>query len=229
MIKLSVKKIIAIVIIFFILIGIIGKFIKQVSAESPIYDYTIVIDAGHGARDGGCVGVTGSIEKDLNLEYAKTLKTLLETKNIKVIMTRTSDDELYDENASNKKLSEMKTRATLIKNNEPDLVISIHMNSFPLKSVSGAKTFYRADNEKSKVVADNIQKSMHFYCNVKSKTSATGDYYILNCTDYTSVLIECGYLSNPEEEQKLLTKEYRNKLMHSVYSGILLSFGLNYY
>lgn len=229
MLKLSAKKIIVIVVISFILIAIIGKFVKEVSVESPNYDYTIVIDAGHGARDGGCVGVSGSVEKDLNLEYAKTLRELLETKNIRVIMTRTNDDELYDENASNKKLSEMKARATLIKNSAPDLVVSIHMNSFPLKSVCGAKAFYRADSEKSKLVADNIQKSMHYYCNVKSKISATGDYYILNCTDYTSVLVECGYLSNLEEEQKLLTKEYREKLMHSVYAGILLSFGLNYY
>lgn len=229
MFKLSVKKTISLVLILFSLILITGKFIKEVSTDSPIYDYTIVIDAGHGARDGGCVGISGSVEKDLNLQYALTLKSLLETKNIKVVMTRTNDDELYDENASNKKLSEMKARATLIKNSAPDLVISIHMNSFPLKSVSGAKAFYRADSEKSKLVADNIQKSMYSYCNLKSKTSQVGDYYILNCTDYTSVLIECGYLSNPEEEQKLLTKEYREKLMHSVYSGILLSFGMNHY
>lgn len=229
MFKLSVKKTISLVLILFSLILITGKFIKEVSTDSPIYDYTIVIDAGHGARDGGCVGISGSVEKDLNLQYALTLKSLLETKNIKVVMTRTNDDELYDENASNKKLSEMKARATLIKNSAPDLVISIHMNSFPLKSVSGAKAFYRADSEKSKLVADNIQKSMYSYCNLKSKTSQVGDYYILNCTDYTSVLIECGYLSNPEEEQKLLTKEYREKLMHSIYSGILLSFGMNHY
>jgi len=227
--RANLKKTIVIVIVIFILIIISGKFIKEVSVDSPIYDYTIVIDAGHGARDGGCVGVSGSIEKDLNLEYALTLKSLLETKNIKVIMTRTNDDELYDDNAINKKLSEMKARATLIKNTAPDLVVSIHMNSFPLKSVNGAKAFYRADSEKSKIVADNIQKSMHYYCNIKSKTSASGDYYILNCTDYTSVLVECGYLSNIEEEQKLIKTEYREKLMHSVYVGILLSFGLNRY
>ena len=229
MFKLNVKKMSIIVVISIVLVAIIGKFVREVSIDSPIYDYTIVIDAGHGARDGGCVGVSGSVEKDLNLEYATTLKSFLETNKIKVIMTRTSDDELYDENASNKKLSEMKARAALIKNSSPDLVISIHMNSFPLKSVNGAKAFYRSNSEKSKIVADNIQKSMHYYCNVKSKSSAIGDYYILNCTDYTSVLVECGYLSNPEEEQKLLTKEYREKLMHSVYTGILLSFGLNHY
>lgn len=222
-------KLIVIFIIAFIFSALFFKVVKEVSVESPNHDYTIIIDAGHGARDGGCVGVSGSIEKDLNLEYAKTLRSFLENKNIKVIMTRTSDDELYDTNATNKKLSEMKARATLIENSEPDLVVSIHMNSFPLKSVSGAKAFYRGDSEKSKQVADNIQKSMYYYCGLKSKIPSTGDYYILNCTDYTSVLIECGYLSNPEEEQKLLSKEYREKLMHSVYSGIILSFGLNHY
>lgn len=222
-------KLIVISIIILIVSSTIFKFLKDVSAESPIYEYTIVIDAGHGARDGGCVGISGSVEKNLNLEYANTLKSFLENKNIKVLMTRTNDDKLYEEKASNKKLSEMKARATLIKNSAPDLVVSIHMNSFPLKSVNGAKAFYRADSEKSKLVADNIQKSMYYYCGLKSKNSSTGDYYILNCTDHTTVLVECGYLSNPEEEQKLLTKEYREKLMHSVYCGIMLSFGLSYY
>lgn len=229
MLTISNKKIIIVVITIFMLLIITSNILHEVSNEAPSYDYTIVIDAGHGARDGGCVGIYGSVEKDLNLEYAKTLKSLLETKNINVIMTRSNDDELYDKNSSNKKLSEMKARATTINNNTPDLVVSIHMNSFPLKSVSGAKAFYRQDSEKSKYVADNIQKSMFYYCGVKSQTSAIGDYYILNCTSYTSVLIECGYLSNPEEERKLLTNEYKEKLMHSVYVGILLSFGLNHY
>ena len=103
------------------------------------------------------------------------------------------------------------------------------MNSFSLSSVSGAKAFYKANDTTSQFVADNIQKSMFYYCKLKSKTSAIGDYYILNCTDYPSVLIECGYLSNPEEEQKLTTKDYREKLMHSVFCGIIASLGFKYY
>ena len=167
--------------------------------------------------------------RETYLEYAKTLKSLLETRNIKVVMTRTNDDELYNNNASNKKLSEMKARANLINKTAPDLVVSIHMNSFAFSSVTGAKAFYRANDKASKQIANNIQKSMFYYCNLKSKAASLGDYYILNCTNYSSVLIECGYLSNAEEEAKLNTKDYREKLMHSVFCGIIMSLGSNYY
>lgn len=196
---------------------------------SPKYDYVVVIDAGHGARDGGCVGYNNSIEKELNLAYAKTLKELLETKKIKVVMTREDDKALYDEDSKNKKIAEMRARETIIKKAKPNLVVSIHMNSFGLRSAKGARAFYGNENPYSKNVADNIQKSLHFYANAKHNTASVGDYYILNCTSYPSVLVECGYISNPEEEALLNTAEYRQKLMHSVFSGILIYLGFNYY
>lgn len=208
--------------------NILFPIIRAVSV-SPKYDFVVVVDAGHGARDGGCVGVNGSVEKELNLEYAKTLKEMLETKNIQVVMTRENDKALYDENSSNKKLQEMKARKEIIQKAQPDLVVSIHMNSFGLKSVSGAKAFYGTENEKGKTVADCVQKSMHYYAGAKDVASKMGDYYILNCTQYPSILIECGYVSNAEEEARLLTKEYRQKLMHSVFCGIVVYLGFNFY
>lgn len=213
---------------FLVVSNIIIPIFKQVNT-TPKSLYTVVIDAGHGARDGGCIGVNGSVEKDLNLKYAKALKGLLETKDIKVVMTRENDNALYDEDANNKKLTEMKARENCIRSAKPDLVVSIHMNSFALKSVKGAKVFYSIDSDSSKTVATDIQKSMHYFAGAKSLTPAVGDYYILNCTNYTSVLIECGYISNPEEEALLNTEEYKNKLMHSVYAGILIYLGFNYY
>lgn len=208
--------------------NIVFPIIKAVSG-SPKYSYVIVVDAGHGARDGGCVGINGSVEKELNLEYAKTLKELLQTKDIQVIMTRESDEALYNENSSNKKLDEMKARKERIRNAKPDLVVSIHMNSFGLKSVTGPKAFYGTENKNGKTIANAVQKSMHYYAGAKDVTAKAGDYYILNCTQYPSILIECGYISNAEEEAKLNTKEYRQKLMHSVFCGILVYLGFNYY
>ena len=196
---------------------------------APKIDYTIVIDAGHGGRDGGCVGENGSIEKDLNLAYSKTLQKMLEDRGVSVIMTRTDDNGLYSNSANNKKLSDMKARAKIITNYKPNLVVSIHMNSFALKSAKGARVFHKIDSEPSKTVGDNIQKSLHYYCSAPATKSSAGDYYILNCTNYTSVLIECGYLSNAEEEYNLNQKEYREKLVHSIFSGILIYLGLDYY
>ena len=192
----------------------------------PRGQYTIVIDAGHGGRDGGSIGINGSIEKELNLKYAKSLQKLLKKANINVVMTRSSDDGLYDDSASNKKLSDMCKRREIISNAMPDLVVSIHMNSFALDSCKGAKTFYQIGNETSFNVAKSIQNSLHYYIDNASKTVSAGDYYILNCTKYTSVLIECGFISSPEEEKLLCDDKYCDEFSYSVYRGIMLALGI---
>ncbi len=196
------------------------------TSVKPQYKYTIVIDAGHGGRDGGSIGVAGSVEKELNLEYAKSLQKLLKKAGVNVVMTRTTDNGLYDNNANNKKLSDMRKRREIINNAQPDLVISIHMNSFPLDSCKGAKTFYQIGSEISCNAAKNIQNSLHYYINNASSTVGAGDYYILNCTPYTSVLIECGFVSSPEEEQLLNDDNYRDKFVYGIYCGIMMYLGI---
>jgi len=204
-----------------------GAIVPSLTASvKPKGKYTIVIDAGHGGRDGGSIGVHGSIEKELNLEYAKSLKKLLVKSGVNVVMTRTNDDGLYSDEASNKKLSDMRKRREIINNAQPDLVISIHMNSFPLDSCKGAKTFYQVDSKISKNAAQNIQNSLNYYIDNASKIVSAGDYYILNCTQYTSVLIECGFVSSPEEEQRLNNKEYREEFVYSIYRGIMMYLGI---
>ena len=192
----------------------------------PQYKYTIVIDAGHGGRDGGSIGVAGSVEKELNLEYAKSLQKLLKKAGVNVIMTRTTDNGLYDNDANNKKLSDMRKRREIINNAQPDLVISIHMNSFPLDSCKGAKTFYQIGSDISFEAAKNIQNSLHYYIDNASSTVGAGDYYILNCSKYTSVLIECGFVSSPEEEQLLNDASYREKFVYGIYCGIMMYLGI---
>ena len=193
--------------------------------SSPKLEYTIVIDAGHGGRDGGSIGVDGSVEKDLNLEYAKSLQKLLTNAGIKVIMTRSGDTGLYNENADNKKLSDMRKRRDIINNSMPDLVISVHMNSFPLASCKGAKTFYQIGSNTSFNVAKKIQSCLSYYMGNTSKTVSEGDYYILNCSQYTSVLVECGFISSPEEVKLLNNQDYREKFTYSVYRGIMMYLG----
>ncbi len=186
---------------------------------------TIVLDAGHGGRDGGSVGANGTIEKEINLKYTLALKEKLTTAGYRVELTRKTDDGLYSPTASNKKLSDMRERFNIIQRTNPNLVISIHMNSFTDSSASGAEVYYRINDDASKQVADYIQSSINTYLGAKRTEGKVGDYYILNCSYYSSVLIECGYLSNPNEEALLNTDDYREKFINAVYNGLLLYFG----
>lgn len=195
------------------------------STVSPVHTKTVVIDAGHGGRDGGSIGSNGTIEKEINLKYALCLKEILENKGIKVVLTRSDDNGLYDENADNKKLSDMSKRREIIKKAKPDVVVSIHMNSFANSSVSGARTFYQISNDNSKLLAKEIQMSLCNSIDTIKYGISPGDYYMLNCTDYTSVLIECGYISNFNEESLLNSDEYMKKFCYAVHCGILLFLG----
>jgi N-acetylmuramoyl-L-alanine amidase len=220
------RKYIFIAIICCSIIGVVAIIPSVKTSIRPKCEFTIVIDAGHGGRDGGSIGVNGSIEKNLNLAYAKTLQKMLTKAGVKVVMTRNGDNGLYDESADNKKLSDMRARRNIIRDAQPDLVISLHMNSFPLDSCRGAKTFYQIGSDTSFNAAKSIQNSLHYYIDNASSTVSKGDYYILNCTNYTSVLIECGFVSSPEEEQLLQDDNYREKFVYSIYCGIMLYLGI---
>lgn len=188
---------------------------------------TIVLDAGHGGRDGGSVGVNGTIEKEINLEYVLALKDKLVENGYKIVLTRKNDDGLYSEFAKNKKTSDMNARFQIIKKANPNLVISVHMNSFSSESARGATTYYRKGDVSGKQCADLIQKSLKSYCGALRSESKVGDFYMLNCSYYSAVLIECGFISNPEEERMLNTEEYKQKMIDAIYNGILLYFGNN--
>lgn len=122
-------------------------------------------------------------------------------------------------------MSDMKARLKIIQETNPNLIISIHMNSFSSPSAKGAITYYRSGDDSGKACADLIQKSLHRYCAAKNEASKVGDYYMLNSSYYTSILIECGFISNPEEERMLNSSEYREKMVDAITSGILLYFG----
>ena len=155
------------------------------------------------------------------------MKNKLVENGYRVILTRKNDDGLYSEFAKNKKTSDMNARLKIIREANPNLVISLHMNSFPSSSVKGASTYFRSGDIAGKKCADLIQKSLHKYCNARSVESKVGDYFILNSSYYSAVLIECGFISNPEEEKLLNSKDYKNKMVNAIYNGILLYFGNN--
>lgn len=218
------KKHIAVILVCVLVVAfsIATPVVNVLSSKSQ---HVIVIDAGHGGRDGGSVGVNGTIEKTINLEYAFALKEKLVKHGFKVKLTRENDDGLYRADAINKKASDMNERFKIIKNTNPNLLISIHMNSFVSGDAKGALTYFRKGDKASEQCADLIQKSITTYCPVRQARAKVGDFYMLNCSYYTAVLIECGFLSNPEEEALLNTQKYKELMTDAIAKGIILYFG----
>jgi N-acetylmuramoyl-L-alanine amidase len=216
-------------IIIFILLVIIcfsavaTMMLKPRSASGiPPPKYSVVIDAGHGGWDGGGIGrITGVRESDLNLLVALNLASQLRAIGIGVILTRDNKDGLYDPRASNKKRSDMQARSRIINSSNADLVVSIHMNTFPLESCYGAQAFYRKGNERGKALSESIQRQLISILKSPKTITLAGDYYILNCTDLPAVIVECGYLTNPMEERLLQTREYQNRVAYAILCGIL--------
>ena len=217
-------KVICVMIAAIMAISLVYSKIEDISA-SKFNGIIIVIDAGHGGRDGGSVGVNGTIEKEINLKYALCLKDKLVENGFRVVLTRKNDDGLYFPLAKNKKKSDMNARLKIINQTNPNLVISLHMNSLTNHTVQGANSFYREGDEASKYCADLIQKSISTYCNAKNICGRVGDYFILNSSYYTAVLIECGFISNAREEALLNSSEYRERMVDAIFNGILLYFG----
>lgn len=195
------------------------------ATSSPKPEYTIVIDAGHGGRDGGAIGKnTGVTESELNLMYAKELQSLCEDYGIGVVMTRSDMNGLYDESAPNKKRSEMEKRKKIINESNADLMISIHMNSFPLPSLQGAYVFYAKGSDKGFELAKSVQNALCLSFETARKSVSVGDYFVLNYSNIPAILIECGFLSNPQEEIKLQNNEYCKNFCYSVLAGIISYF-----
>jgi len=183
---------------------------------------TIAVDAGHGGYDGGAVGrVSGVPEKGINLDVAMQVKALLEQAGADVVMTRTGDYALCDEDPPiRKKLQDMQRRAALITQGGADVVISIHMNEYAGRSQSGPQAFYREGCPAGRLLAGAIQSAMIAGLSPAKKREALGgDYYILTM-GVPSVLVECGFLSNREEEAKLLTQDYRHQVAKAIVQGI---------
>lgn len=219
------KKTVCIVMAIIMAIASMITFSIITTSSSPKAEYTIVIDAGHGGRDGGTSGkASGISESELNLAYAKTLKQMCEQFGIAVVMTREDMNGLYDENASNKKKSEMEKRKQIINNSGADIMVSIHMNAFPLPSCSGAQVFYAKGSQEGENLARSITLSICQSFDNARDYPTVGDYFVLNYSNMPSVLIECGFLSNIEEEANLQKEEYRQSFCYAIMAGILSYF-----
>ena len=195
--------------------------ITTTNAE-PKFNYTIVVDAGHGGRDAGTSGInTGVKESDLTLAISKKLQNYLTDFGFNVVMTRETQDGLYSENAKNYKKDDMAKREKIINKHNADMIISIHLNSFPAISEKGAQAFFEDCNEESIQLSNAIQNQLINNLPNARKSANKGDYYILKTKNVPCSLIECGFLSNPEEEALLTTQEYQQKVAYAIFCGII--------
>lgn len=181
----------------------------------------VAIDAGHGGNDPGKT-VGEILEKDINLEIALLIRDLLIQKDIEVLLTREDDRGLYDENASNKKVSDMKKRCELINSQGVDVLVSIHQNSYSSPGVKGAQVFYYESSKEGKKLANLIQNSIKNMVDTenKRKEKADNSYYLLINANMPAVIVECGFLTNNAEREKLLSKSYQEKLAKAIVAGI---------
>ena len=186
----------------------------------------VVVDAGHGGMDGGAVSKNGTMEKDINLNIAKRLEYYLTENGYTTVMTRISDTSLNDDsNASvrNKKREDLKKRKDLVENSGAFAYVSIHLNKFEQSSVKGAQVFYGKNNEGSKDLAECIRLSI--VDNVDSSNQRIlkpGDdsIFLLKNITIPAVIVECGFISNPDDEKLLQSEDYQDKLALAIYKGI---------
>lgn len=183
----------------------------------------VVIDAGHGGIDPGKIGVNGALEKDVNLSIALMVKQFLEADDVRVVLTRETDEGLYDADADNKKVQDMKRRVALIEETAPVVTVSIHQNSYPEEYVHGAQVFYYDTSAEGKKLAELLQTRLVKDLDPENhrQVKANDSYYLLKKTGSPIVIVECGFLSNWEEAEKLCSEEYQEKLAWSIHLGIL--------
>lgn len=221
---LTVKRKTLRIVLFVLIVSVsIGLLISPVLhvASSNGNGLTVVVDAGHGGIDGGVVGVnTGTKESDINLAIARKLKTHLTQAGYKVVMTRVNADGLYGLSSKNKKLKDMERRKEKIEEAKPDMVVSIHCNQYPRANVRGAQVFYAPGSEDGQRAAAAMQSLLNTNLEASKRVEAAGDYYILQCSPYLSLLVECGFLSSPEDEKLLVDASYQDKVAYTVFSGI---------
>ena len=222
--RINLKSLwITLVILVILILSSIGMFTMFTSLPNAVA--VVVIDAGHGGRDVGVVGVNSNVsEAEINLLITQTLKSKLEDLNVKVVLTRKNADGLYDNNATNFKRSDMEKRKKIINDTSPNLVVSIHCNRFPSAERRGAQVFFNNFSDDGKKLAYLVQKNLNVlneeHIN-RQFSPLKGDYYVLNCSKFPSCIVECGFLSNPEDDRLLNDENYRNKLADAILFGIM--------
>ena len=211
-------------------------FIAGISAvNSPQYLFAnttvsarqqIILDAGHGGFDGGAVAPDGTIEKDINLNITLMLARFLRQNGFEVILTREADvstDDVETDKIATRKKSDLKNRLNLMKDYKNAVFVSVHLNKFTTAAANGSQVFY-SKVDGAKELGDSIQKSIISMLqpeNTRVNKQATSSTYLLYHATIPTVLVECGFLSNKAELERLKDEDYQNKMAFSIYCGIV--------
>ena len=193
----------------------------------PLNNKTIILDAGHGGFDGGASAEDGTIEKDINLHITQKVSAMLALNGYDVIMTRDSDtgteDDEQDTIAKRKK-SDLSNRLQLMKENRDAIFVSIHLNKFTTSAANGAQVFYTKNFPQAQLLANCVQssiKSMLQPENIRVVKQGTNSTYLLKNAQVPAVIVECGFLSNKYDLEKLKQDEYQSQMAFAIVGGII--------
>lgn len=193
----------------------------------------IIIDPGHGGEDGG-TSSDNILEKNINLDISLILADMFRSNGLNVKMTRETDVSIHDDSCktiSEKKRSDLNNRIKLFNSSDENIIISIHQNNFSQSKYCGTQVFYSENNSLSKSLAECIRvsvKSLIQKDNERQTKPADGSIFILKKSTNPSVLVECGFLSNPEELEKLKTSQYKQEIAYCIYLGFMEYYYTNY-
>ena len=214
------KKIeLAVLLLFLAVLVLLSKNLQKLVSSGNVTakNKIIVLDSGHGGDDPGKIGVNQAKEKDVNLEIARKIKKRLEKKGWEVVMTREKDEMLGDPQAGNNKIHDMKARVEIINKTMPQAAVSIHQNSYQDEQI-----FYYSHSEEGKRMAEQMQKALLTVDETNTRQAKANDtYYLLKRTEVPTIIVECGFLSNPEEAAKLTDTKYQKKMADAITKGII--------
>ena len=201
-----------------------NSYISTVSL--PVSGKVVVVDAGHGVPDEGAESSNGPSEAETNLKIALKLQNLLESSGCTVILTRSDENAIYDIDSKTlrqKKISDIRNRVKIGNESSADIFVSIHLNKIPQQQYDGWQTFYNENSEDGRKLATIIQSNLNEAIQKENDRIAKSiqNIYIINHVEIPTTIVECGFLSNPEEEKKLLDDEYQNRLAWGIYNGII--------
>ncbi len=199
---------------------------RSVGGSNVIEKKTIVLDAGHGGMDSGAVGINGELEKNINLAIVKNLRDMLTLSGFNVVLTRDSDVSIHDSGVTgirNQKISDMENRLDIVKKYKDCIFISIHQNKFTESEYFGAQIFYNENNPDNQLLAQIMQDNFKVIQprNDREIKLSGDELYLFKKTVVPAVLIECGFLSNPDDAGNLSDAEYQKKVSFMVYNGII--------
>ena len=192
----------------------------------PVSNKVIVLDAGHGKPDEGAQSSNGTTEAETNLKITLKVQSLLEQSGATVILTRSDENAIYDLDKNSlrqKKISDIHNRVKIGNESSADIFVSIHLNKIPQQQYYGWQCFYRQNDEKSTLLAKSLQENLNDSIQKENKRVAMklDNVYIIKHVEIPISIVECGFLSNPEEEAQLLNDDYQNRLAWGIYNGIM--------